>query len=40
MFVIIGYLIALGCVFGGFIIHGGNIAVVLAALPILSLIHI
>ena len=38
MFVIIGYLIALGCVFGGFIIHGGNIAVVLAALPIEMLV--
>jgi len=34
MFVIIGYLIALGCIFGGYIIHGGNIDVVLHALPI------
>ena len=34
MFVIIGYLVALGCIFGGYIIHGGNIAVVLHALPI------
>jgi len=34
MFVIIGYLVALGCIFGGYIIHGGNIGVVLHALPI------
>ena len=34
MFVIIGYLVALGCIFGGYIIHGGNIDVVLHALPI------
>ncbi|MDM0014758.1 flagellar motor stator protein MotA [Variovorax sp. J22P168] len=34
MFVIIGYLVALGCIFGGYIIHGGNIQVVLHALPI------
>ena len=34
MFVIIGYLVAIGCIFGGYIIHGGNIAVVLHALPI------
>ena len=34
MFVIIGYLVALGCIFGGYIIHGGNIHVVLEALPI------
>ncbi len=33
MFVIIGWLIALGCVFGVFIAHGGNISVVLHALP-------
>ena len=33
MFVIIGYLVAMGCIFGGFIIHGGNIMVVLHALP-------
>jgi chemotaxis protein MotA len=33
MFVIIGYLIALGCIFGGYILHGGNIKVVLDALP-------
>ncbi|MFN5349298.1 MAG: flagellar motor stator protein MotA [Polaromonas sp.] len=33
MFVILGYLIALGCIFGGYIIHGGNIKVVLDALP-------
>jgi chemotaxis protein MotA len=33
MFVIIGWLLALGCIFGVFIAHGGNIAVVLHALP-------
>ncbi|WKB54490.1 flagellar motor stator protein MotA [Eleftheria terrae] len=33
MFVIIGYVVALGCIFGGFIIHGGNISVILHALP-------
>jgi chemotaxis protein MotA len=33
MFVIIGWLVCLGCVFGVFIIHGGNISVILHALP-------
>ena len=33
MFVIIGWTVAIGCVFGVFILHGGNIAVILAALP-------
>jgi len=33
MFVIVGWLVALGCVFGVFIAHGGNISVVLHALP-------
>jgi chemotaxis protein MotA len=33
MFVIIGWAIALGCVFGVYIVHGGNIGVVLKALP-------
>jgi chemotaxis protein MotA len=33
MFVIIGWAIALGCVFGVYIAHGGNIGVVLKALP-------
>jgi len=33
MFVIIGWLVALGCVFGVFIAHGGNIHVILHALP-------
>ncbi len=33
MFVIVGWLVALGCVFGVFILHGGNIGVVLKALP-------
>ncbi len=34
MFVIIGYLIALGCVFGGFMLAGGNMA------PILKVLHV
>ena len=33
MFVLVGWLIVLGCVFGVFIAHGGNIGVVLHALP-------
>ena len=33
MFVIVGWLICIVCVFGVFIIHGGNISVVLKALP-------
>ncbi|AVP56858.1 flagellar motor stator protein MotA [Pulveribacter suum] len=33
MFVILGYLITFGCVFGVFIAHGGNINVLLEALP-------
>jgi chemotaxis protein MotA len=33
MFVIIGWVVALGCVFGVYIAHGGNLAVVLHALP-------
>lgn len=33
MFVILGYLITFGCVFGVFIAHGGNIKVLLEALP-------
>ncbi len=33
MFVIIGWLVAMGCIFGVFIGHGGNIGVVLTALP-------
>jgi chemotaxis protein MotA len=33
MFVIIGWLVAIGCIFGVFIAHGGNIHVVLHALP-------
>ena len=31
--IIIGYLVSLVCVFGVFILHGGNIGVVLKALP-------
>ena len=33
MIVLIGYGVALGCIFGAFIIHGGNIGVILHALP-------
>ena len=33
MFVIIGYVLSLGCIFGVYIVHGGNISVILHALP-------
>ncbi|BDI04440.1 flagellar motor stator protein MotA [Sphaerotilus microaerophilus] len=33
MFVIVGWLVALGCIFGVYIVHGGNISVILKALP-------
>jgi chemotaxis protein MotA len=33
MFVIIGWVLALGCIFGVYIVHGGNISVILHALP-------
>ncbi|MDE2402424.1 MAG: flagellar motor stator protein MotA [Burkholderiales bacterium] len=33
MFVILGYVVALGCIFGAYILHGGNIAVIAHALP-------
>ncbi len=33
MFVIIGYVVCLGCIFGVYIAHGGNISVILHALP-------
>ncbi len=33
MFVIIGYVVALGCIFGAYVLHGGNIGVILNALP-------
>lgn len=33
MFVIIGYIVALGCIFGGFALHGGNLGAIAAALP-------
>jgi chemotaxis protein MotA len=33
MFVIIGWVVALACVFGVYIVHGGNIGVILKALP-------
>ena len=33
MLVIIGYAIALGCIIGAYVLHGGNVAVILHALP-------
>ena len=33
MFVAIGYIVSLGCIFGVYIAHGGNIGVILHALP-------
>ena len=33
MVVLIGYAVALGCIFGAYIIHGGNIGVILHAIP-------
>ena len=33
MIVIVGYLVAMGCIFGVYIFHGGNIQVILTALP-------
>ncbi len=33
MVVLIGYGVALGCIFGAFILHGGNIGVIVHALP-------
>ena len=33
MFVIIGFAVSLGCIFGVYIVHGGNISVILKALP-------
>ena len=33
MFVLIGYAVALGCIFGAYIMHGGNIGVIMHALP-------
>ena len=33
MFVIIGYVVAFGCIFGVYVGHGGNITVILKALP-------
>ncbi|MEO8525383.1 MAG: motility-associated protein, partial [Caldimonas sp.] len=33
MVVLIGYAVALGCIFGAFILHGGNIGVIIHALP-------
>ena len=33
MFVIIGYVVSMVCIFGVYIVHGGNIQVILKALP-------
>ena len=33
MFVIIGYAVSMVCIFGVYIVHGGNISVILKALP-------
>ena len=33
MIVIVGYMVSMGCIFGMYILHGGNIAVILNALP-------
>ncbi len=33
MLVIIGYVVSMGCIFGVYIFHGGNIQVILTALP-------
>jgi chemotaxis protein MotA len=33
MFVIIGWVLALGCIFGVYVVHGGNLGVILHALP-------
>jgi chemotaxis protein MotA len=33
MFVLIGYAIALGCIFGAYILHGGNMSVIIHAMP-------
>src|SRR5256885_17125019 len=33
MLVIIGYIVAFGCIFGAYVLHGGNVQVILKALP-------
>ena len=33
MFVLIGYAIAIGCIFGAYILHGGNMSVIIHAMP-------
>jgi chemotaxis protein MotA len=33
MFVVIGFLVSMACIFGVYIVHGGNIGVILTALP-------
>ena len=33
MFVLIGYVVCLGCIFGAYIIHGGNMGVIIHAMP-------
>ena len=34
MFVAIGYILCLGCIFGSYIVHGGNMQVIIHAMPI------
>jgi len=34
MFILIGYVLALGCIFGAYILHHGNMAVIIEALPL------
>ena len=33
MIVLIGYAVSMGCIFGVYVVHGGNIGVILRALP-------
>ena len=33
MFPIIGYVVCFGCIFGAYIIHGGNMSVIIHAMP-------
>jgi chemotaxis protein MotA len=33
MLVIIGYIVAFGCIFGTYVLHGGNVSVIIKALP-------
>jgi chemotaxis protein MotA len=38
MFVIIGYLVILGCVFGGFLLAGGHLGVLMQPVEVLIII--